>query len=102
MGVVIRVNGLAEVDGIAKLLLQYWLARVPRNLEQEETGVGLGKVIVWRVVLVQNLRIERRMTIGIITQPKWSSTYYVLATYGTTQLKINGCVCVYMYTGIDR
>ena len=52
VGVVIRVDGLAEVDGVSKFLLQHWFARVARDLEQEETGVGLGKVVVGRMVLV--------------------------------------------------
>ena len=52
MGIVVCVNGLAEVDGIAELLLEDGLARVARDLEQEEAGVGLWKVVVGRVVLV--------------------------------------------------
>ena len=56
VSVVVCVYGLAEVDGIAKLLLQHWLAGVARDLEEKETGVGLWKVVVWRVVLVQYLQ----------------------------------------------
>ena len=52
MGIVVCVNGLAEVDGIAKFLLEDGLARVARDLEQEEAGVGLWKVVVGRVVFV--------------------------------------------------
>lgn len=59
-GVVIRVNGLAEVDGVAQLLLKDWLAGVARNLEQEEAGIGLRQVVVWRLVLVQHLRGEEQ------------------------------------------
>lgn len=54
-GVVVRVNGLAEVDGVLELLLQHLLARVPGQLEQEEAGVGFWQEVIWRVVLVQHL-----------------------------------------------
>ena len=60
MGVVVGVYGLAEVDGIAELLLQHWLTGVARNLEQEETGVGLRQVVVRRVVLIKHLEKERK------------------------------------------
>ena len=56
VSVVVSVYGLAEVDGIAKLLLQHWFAGVARDLEQKETGVGFGQVVVWRMVLVQHLQ----------------------------------------------
>ena len=55
-GVVIGVDGLAEVDGVAQLLFQDRLAGVARDFEEEETSVGLGQVIVGRLVLIQNLR----------------------------------------------
>lgn len=54
-GVVVRVDGLAEVDGVLELLLQHLLARVPGQLEQEEAGVGLWQEVIWGVVLVQHL-----------------------------------------------
>jgi len=54
-GVVVRVDGLAEVDGVLELLLQHLAARVARQLEQEEAGVRLGQEVVRRVVLVQHL-----------------------------------------------
>lgn len=54
-GVVVRVDGLAEVDGVLELLLQHLPARVARQLEQEEAGVRLGQEVIRRVVLVQHL-----------------------------------------------
>lgn len=54
-GVVVRVDGLAEVDGVLELLLQHLLARVPGQLEQEEAGVGLWQEVIRGVVLVQHL-----------------------------------------------
>ena len=60
-GVVVCVDGLAEVDGVAELFLQHWLAGVARQFEQEEAGVGLGKVVVRGVVLVQNLWREGKV-----------------------------------------
>lgn len=51
-GIVIRVYGLAEVDGVLQLLLQHLLAGVPGQLEQKEARVGLRKEVVWRVVFI--------------------------------------------------
>lgn len=59
-GVVVGVNGLAEVDGVLELLLQNLLARVPRQFEQEEAGVGLWQEVIRWVVLVQHLKDEGR------------------------------------------
>ena len=59
VGIVVRVDGLAEVDGIAKLLVQDRLTGVTRDLEQEEAGVGLWKVVVGRMVLVEHLHESR-------------------------------------------
>ncbi len=42
--VIICVDRLAEVDGIARLLLQHWFAQVAWDLEEEEASVGLGQV----------------------------------------------------------
>lgn len=55
-GVVVGVDGLAEVDGVLQLLLQHLLARVARQFEQEEAGVGLWQEVIRRVVLVQHLK----------------------------------------------
>ena len=55
-GVVIGVDGLAEVDGIAEFFLQDRFAGVARQFEEEETGVRLWQVVVGRLVLIQNLR----------------------------------------------
>ena len=55
-GVVVGVDGLAEVDGVLELLLQHLPARVPWQLEQEEAGVRLGQEVVRWVVLVQDLK----------------------------------------------
>ena len=60
VSVVVCVYGLAEVDGIAKLLLQHWFAGVARDLEQKETGVGLGQVVVRGVVLVKHLQWQKK------------------------------------------
>lgn len=62
--VVVRVDGLAEVDGVLELLLEHLLAGVTRQLEQEEAGVRLGQEMVRRVVLVQNLTRSERDTPG--------------------------------------
>ena len=53
--IVIRVDGLAEVDGVSQLLLEHRLAGVAGQLQQEEARVRLGQVVVSRVILVQNL-----------------------------------------------
>lgn len=57
-GVVVRVDGLAEVDGVLQLLLQHLFTRVPGQLQQEETRVGLWQEVVGGVVLVQHLTEE--------------------------------------------
>ena len=55
-GIIVGVDRLAEVDGVTELLLQHWLAGVARELQQEETGVGLRHEVVRWLVLVQHLR----------------------------------------------
>ena len=54
-GVVVCVDGLAEVDGVSQFLFQHWLAGVARNFEQKETRVGLGEIVVRGLVFVQHL-----------------------------------------------
>ena len=44
------------MDSIFEFFLQHLFTRVPGQLEQEETGVGLGQEVVRRVVLIQNLK----------------------------------------------
>lgn len=61
-GVVVRVDGLAEVDGVFQLLLQHLFARVPGQLEQEETRVGLWQEVVRRDVFIQHLDTNRKET----------------------------------------
>ena len=51
-GIVVSVNRLAEVDGIAEFLFQDWLAGGAGDLEQEETGIGFWEVVVGWMVLV--------------------------------------------------
>lgn len=58
-GVVVGVDGLAEVDGVFQLLFQHLLARVSGQLQQEEARVGLWQEVVGRVVLVQHLEDRR-------------------------------------------
>jgi len=53
--IVVGVDRLAEVDRVLELLLQHFAARVAWHLQQEEACVALGKKVIWRVVLVQNL-----------------------------------------------
>lgn len=50
--ILIGVNGFAEVDGITKLLFQHWLAGVAWKFEEEKASVGLGEVVVRRMVFV--------------------------------------------------
>lgn len=57
-GIVVGVDGLAEVDGVLQLLLQHLLTRVSGQLQEEETRVGLWQEVVRRVVLVQHLRTD--------------------------------------------
>lgn len=71
-GVVVGVDGLAEVDGVFQLLFQHLLARVSGQLQQEEAGVGLWQEVVGRVVLVQHLRTEEELT-DSAWQPHWHS-----------------------------
>lgn len=58
-GVVVGVDGLAEVNGVFQLLLQHLFTRVSGQLEQEEARVGLWQEVVRRVVLIQNLEEEK-------------------------------------------
>lgn len=62
-GVVVGVDGLAEVDGVLQLLLQHLLTRVSGQLQEEETRVGLWQEVVRRVVLVQHLRTDEESVI---------------------------------------
>lgn len=54
--VLVRVDTLAEVDGVLQLFLENSLTRVPGHLEQEEAGVALRKEVIRRIVLVQYLQ----------------------------------------------
>ena len=75
-GIVVGIDGLAEVDSVAKLLFEDWLAGVAGDLEQEKTGVGLGKVVVRRMVLVQDLEDE-----GEIFTLHYPHTIHILFIY---------------------
>lgn len=55
-GVIVCVNGLAEVNGVLQLLFQDLFTRVPGQLKQEETRVGLRQEVVGGVVLIQHLK----------------------------------------------
>ena len=55
-GVVVRVDGLAEMYRVFQLLSQYRLAGVSRHFQQEEAGVGLEQEVIRGVVFVQDLR----------------------------------------------
>lgn len=46
------------MNGVFKFLLQHLFARVPGQLQQEETCVGLWQEVVRGVVLIQHLRTE--------------------------------------------
>lgn len=63
-GVVVGVDGLAEVDGVLQLLFQHLLTRVSGQLQEEETRVGLWQEVVRRVVLVQHLRTDEESVIS--------------------------------------
>lgn len=57
-GVVVGVDGFAEVDGVFQFLLQHLFTRVPGQLQQEETRVGLWQEVVRGVVFIQHLQAE--------------------------------------------
>lgn len=57
-GVVVGVDGFAEVDGVFQFLLQHLFTRVPGQLQQEETCVGLWQEVVRGVVFIQHLQAE--------------------------------------------
>lgn len=63
-GIVVGVDGLAEVDGVLEFLLQHLLAGVARQLEQEEARVGLWQEVIGRVVFVQHLKDGERKRRG--------------------------------------
>ena len=48
-------DGLAEVDGVLKLLPEDGFARIPGHLEKEETGEALGQKVVRWIVFVHDL-----------------------------------------------
>ena len=59
-GVVVRVDGLAEVDGVLELLFQHLLAGVPGQLQQEEAGVRFRQEVIRGAVLVQDLKGKKK------------------------------------------
>ena len=53
------------MNGICEFFTKNSFARVTRHFEQKETGVAFWKKIVWRVVLVHNLKFKTEMPLVI-------------------------------------
>lgn len=53
------------MNGICEFFTKNSFARVARHFEQKETGVAFWQKIVWRVVLVHNLKIKSEMPLVI-------------------------------------
>lgn len=81
--VVVGVDRLAEVNGVFQLLLQHLFTRVPGQLQQEETRVGLWQEVVGGVVLIQHLRTDR-MLLGL-----WMDGYFCVKRL--RRLWMTGC-----------
>ena len=53
------------MNGICEFFTKNSFARVTRHFEQKETGVAFWQKIVWRIVLVHNLKIKTEMPLVI-------------------------------------
>jgi hypothetical protein len=49
------------MNGICEFFTKNSFARITRHFEQKETGVAFWQKIVWRIVLVHNLKIKTEM-----------------------------------------